>query len=101
MVPRRTSSSHNINDFSAPDKDQRQPHLDFGAYFSKDKSRHFIKLVNALRAVRPREFAEAMYENEFMAEPRKASEISEAIEELPDRVWYDRHMVARHELGFR
>jgi hypothetical protein len=39
-----------------------------------------------------------MYESEFSMEPRKASEISEAIEELTDRVWYDRHMVARSKL---
>jgi hypothetical protein len=90
--------SHNVKDFSAPDKDQREPHPDFAPYFSKGKSRYFIKLVDALRAVRPSEFAEAMYESEFTMEPRKASEISEAIEELTDRVWYDRHMVARHKL---
>ena len=90
--------SHNVKDFSAPDKDQRQPHPDFTGYFSKGKSRYFIKLVDALRAVRQTEFAEAMYETEFTMEPRKASEISDAIEELTDRVWYDRHMVARHKL---
>jgi hypothetical protein len=90
--------SHNVKDFSAQDKDQRQPHPDFAAYFSKGKSRYFIKLVDALRAVRPSEFAEAMYESEFTMEPRKANEISDAIEELTDRVWYDRHMVARHKL---
>jgi hypothetical protein len=87
--------THNVKDFSSPDKDQRQPHPDFGPYFSKIKSRYFIKLVDALR---PSAFAEAMYENEFSMEPRKASEISEAIQELTDRVWYDRHMVSRHKL---
>ncbi len=90
--------SHNVKDFSAPDKDQREPHPDFASLFSKIKSRYFIKLVDALRAVRPSEFAEAMYESEFTMEPRKASEISEAIAELTERVWYDRHMVARHKL---
>ena len=90
--------THNVKDFSAPDKDQREPHPDITPYFSKIKSRYFIKLVDALRAVRPSEFAEAMYESEFTMEPRKASEISEAIEELTDRVWYDRHMLARHKL---
>jgi len=90
--------SHNVKDFSAPGHDQREPHPDFNTYFSKIKSRYFIKLVDALRAMRPNEFAEAMYESEFTMEPRKASEISKAIEELTDRVWYDRHMVARHKL---
>jgi hypothetical protein len=90
--------SHNVKDFSAPDKDQREPHHDFAPYFSEIESRYFIKLVDALRAVSPSEFAEAMYESEFTMEPRKASEISDAIEELTDRIWYDRHMVARHKL---
>jgi hypothetical protein len=90
--------SHNVKDFSVPDRDHRQPHPDFASYFSRIKYRYFIKLVDALRAVRPDEFAEAMYEGEFTMEPRKASEITEAIEELTDRVWYDRHMVARHKL---
>ena len=88
--------THNVKDFSAPDKDQREPHPDIAPYFSKIKSRYFIKLVDALRA--PSEFDEAMYESEFTMEPRKASEILEAIAELTDRVWYDRHMVARHKL---
>ena len=90
--------THNVKDFSASDKDQREPHQDIASYFSKTKSRYFIKLVDALRAVRPSEFAEAMYESEFTTEPRKASEISQAIAELTDRVWYDRHMVARHHV---
>jgi len=54
--------------------------------------------IDALRALRPDEFADAMYEHEFTIEPRKSSEISGAIEELTDRVWYDRHMVLRHQV---
>lgn len=96
--PRYVFVTHNTKDFSAPGKDEREPHPDIAPYFSKIKSRYFIKLVDALRAVRPNEFAEALYESEFTMEPRKASEISEAIEELTDRVWYDRHMVARYKL---
>jgi hypothetical protein len=39
-----------------------------------------------------------MYESEFSMEPRKASEISDAIEERTDRVWYDRHMISMQKL---
>jgi hypothetical protein len=85
--------THNVKDFSLPSGDQRLPHPDIAACFTKIKSRYFIKLVDALRALRPHEFAEAMYEHEFTMEFRKASEISAAVEELTDRVWYDRHMV--------
>jgi PIN domain len=88
--------THNTKDFSCSNSDQRLPHPDIAQYFSRVKSRYFVKLVDALRALRPHQFAEAIYEHEFMIEPRRASEISHAIEELTHRVWYDRHMVARH-----
>jgi predicted nucleic acid-binding protein len=90
--------THNKKDFSLPNGDQRLPHPDIAQHFSRIKSRYFIKLVDALRALRPHEFAEAMYEHEFTMEPRRASEISDAIEELTNRVWYDRHMVMRRKI---
>lgn len=93
--------THNVKDFSLASGDQRRPHADIAPFFSRIKSRYFIKVVDALRALRPNEFREAMYEHEFMIEPRSASEIGDAIEEMTDRVWYDRHMVMRHavEMG--
>ncbi|SIN88121.1 hypothetical protein SAMN05443247_00425 [Bradyrhizobium erythrophlei] len=90
--------THNKRDFSLPNGDQRLPHPDVAAHFSRIKSRYFIKLVDALRALRPQEFAEAMYEHELTMEPRRASEISDAIEELTNRVWHDRHMVMRYKI---
>lgn len=90
--------THNVKDFSAQNADQRLPHPDIAAYFSRIKSRYFIKLIDALRALRPMQFAEAMFEHEFTMEPRKASEISDAIEELTNRVWYDRHKVGEYKI---
>jgi hypothetical protein len=90
--------THNVKDFSATNADQRLPHPDIAQHFSRIKSRYFIKLIDALRVLRPNQFAEAMFEHEFTMEPRRASEISEAIEELTNRVWYDRHMVALHKI---
>jgi hypothetical protein len=90
--------THNTKDFSASNADQRLPHPDIAQHFSRIKSRYFIKLIDALRALRPMQFAEAMFDNEFTMEPRKASEISDAIEELTNRVWYDRHKVGEHEI---
>ncbi len=86
--------THNVKDFSAINADQRVPHPDIAEHFSRIKSRYFIKLIDALRVLRPNDFAEAMFDHEFTTEPRRASEISDAIEELTNRVWYDRHMVA-------
>jgi hypothetical protein len=90
--------THNVKEFSATNTDQLLPHPDIAPYFSRIKSRYFIKLVDALRALRPNEFAEAMFEHEFTFEPRRASEISDAIDELTDRIWYDRHMVRRYKV---
>jgi hypothetical protein len=90
--------THNVKDFSATNADQRLPHPDIAQHFSRIKSRYFIKLIDALRIVRPNQFAEAMFEHEFTIEPRRASEISDAIEELTNRVWYDRHMVSRQKI---
>lgn len=91
--------THNVKDFSLPGGDQRMPHPDIADHFSRIKSRYFIKLVDALRVLRPDEFREAMYDNEFIMEPRRASEIADAIEEMTDRVWHDRHMVMRHKIA--
>lgn len=90
--------THNVKDFSATGADQRLPHPDIAQHFSRIKSRYFIKLIDALRVLRPNQFAEAIFEHEFTMEPRKASEISDAVEELIDRVWYDRHMVHRYKV---
>lgn len=97
-IGRSVFVTHNVKDFSLPNGDQRLPHPDIAPYFSRIKSRYFIKLVDALRSLRPREFAEAIYEHEFTMEPRRISEIGEAIAELTDRVWYDRHMVSQHDV---
>jgi hypothetical protein len=90
--------THNVKDFSATNAHQRLPHPDIAQHFSRIKSRYFIKLIDALRVLRPNQFAEAMFEHEFTMEPRRAGEISDAIEELIDRVWYDRHMVGRYKI---
>jgi hypothetical protein len=88
--------THNVNDFSLPQGDQRKPHPDLEPFFSKIRSRYFIRLADALRAVRFNAFQDALYDTEmFDTVPRRPSEIYAVIEELTDRVWYDRHMVSR------
>jgi hypothetical protein len=91
--------THNKRDFSLPNGNEKLPHVDFAGIFSKIKSRYFIKLVDALRAVRPHEFAEAMYEEEFSFEPRRATEISDAVGELTLKVWYNRHKVREEAIA--
>ena len=90
--------THNKKDFSQPSGDQRLPHPDICSYFSRINSRYFIKLIDALRALRPQKFAEAMYEQEFTIEQRRASEISDAVEELTDRGLVRPPHVMRHKI---
>jgi hypothetical protein len=57
--------THNIKDFSHPSADNRLPHPDFAAYFSRIKSRYFISLSEALKRVRPALISDMMLEYEW------------------------------------
>jgi hypothetical protein len=87
--------THNTKDFSDPNADNRLPHPDFAAYFSKIKSRYFISLSEALRRVKPALVTDLMMEQEWTEEPRRMTEIVDVIAELIDKVWYNRHQVRR------
>jgi hypothetical protein len=87
--------THNIHDFSTPHGDQAEPHPDIATLFSQKKSRYFIKLADAVKRARPSLVSELMLDYEQSFEPRSLSEILEAEGELRDKVWYDRHMLAR------
>jgi hypothetical protein len=83
--------THNKDDFSDPHGDKRTPHPDIAPLFSRVKSLYFISLAEALRRVNPGLLAEIRAEEEWTEEPRKLSEILDAIDELFDKVWYGRH----------
>jgi hypothetical protein len=90
--------THNTKDFSHPNSDNRLPHPDIAGCFSKLRSLYFISLGEALRRVKPKEFASLMLEQEWVEEPRRLSEIVEAIDELMHKVWYNRHQVLRQKI---
>jgi hypothetical protein len=92
--------THNKRDFSRVDGDQRQPHPDIAPLFSKIKSRYFISLVDALKRIRPDVKADLL-EQEFnwTDEVRSLSEIQAAMEELWDKIWYDRHKCYEHQIA--
>jgi len=85
--------THNKNDFSLPNGDDRVPHPDFANYFSKIKSHYYIKLSEAIHKVRPELVTDIMIEEEWYEEPRSLSEILEAENEMFDKIWYNRHLV--------
>jgi hypothetical protein len=85
--------THNTKDFSQPGTNEKLPHADIAEFFSKIKSRYYINLAEALRRVEPALVSDLMVEQEWTQEPRRIGEISDAIGELLDKVWYNRHQV--------
>ena len=83
--------THNIKDFSHPNANNKLPHPDIAACFSRVRSLYFITLGEALRRVRPEQFADLMIEQEWIEEPRRLTEILDSIDELTTKVWYNRH----------
>jgi hypothetical protein len=90
--------THNTKDFSHPNADNRLPHPDLAPYFSRIKSRYFISLSEALRRVKPALVSDLMLEQEWTEEPRRLTEILEAIDLLFHQVWYNRHQVTRQKI---
>ncbi len=87
--------THNINDFSLQNSNQKLPHPDIAACFSRVKSLYFITLSEALHHIQPEEFNNLMSEQEWVEEPRGLTEIVDTIDELVTKVWYNRHQVSR------
>lgn len=87
--------TRNTKDFSHPAGSTRLPHPDLAAFFSRVRSLYFVSLALALRRVEPSLVSERMLEAEWEQEPRRLSEILLALDELLDKVWYNRHQNAR------
>ena len=87
--------THNVKDFSRSNANNKLPHPDIAACFSRIRSLYFITLGEALRRVRPVEFADLMIEQEWIEEPRRLPEVRSSIDELTTKVWYIRHQVRR------
>src|SRR5207248_6055060 len=75
-------TTHNTKDFSHPAASNKLPHPDMADCFSRVKSLYFITLGEALRRVQPGQFADLMIEQEWVEEPRRLTEIVQAIDEL-------------------
>jgi hypothetical protein len=83
--------THNKTDFSLVSGNQKLPHEDFVAMFSKIKSMYFINLAECLRRIDPSMVTELMWEQSWSQEPRGLSELMQAEDLLFHQVWYNRH----------
>ncbi|WP_044482067.1 PIN domain-containing protein [Paenibacillus antibioticophila] len=90
--------SHNTHDFSHPNANKKLPHPDIGACFSTTRSLYFISLSEALQYIQPEQFEDLMIEHNWVEEPRRLTEIVEAIDEFSTKVWYNRHQVRREKI---
>ncbi|HTE92197.1 MAG TPA: PIN domain-containing protein [Bradyrhizobium sp.] len=90
--------THNTKDFSHPTGNNKLPHPDMAAVFSRVKSLYFITLGEALRRANPAQFTDLMIEQEWHDEPRRLAEIVDVIDELVTKVWYNRHQVTKEKI---
>ncbi|HEX3430029.1 MAG TPA: PIN domain-containing protein [Rhizomicrobium sp.] len=88
--------THNTKDFSQPQGNTKIPHPDLAALFSQVKSLYAITLSDVLKRIAPGSLRDAEFEENYHEEPRRLAEILEAIDELFDKVWYNRHLGLRY-----
>lgn len=88
--------THNVTDFSG--KDHRQPHDDFEDVFNDSTSLFFNSTSSAIEDLL--DFEEFHYEYSFAweDETRGLQEIMTAMDELFDKIWYNRHMNRMYHL---
>lgn len=87
--------THNKHDFSAPKGDERQPHPDIADLFRDGRSIYSLNLNALLNEQAPDWLDELQAEFEYEDEPRRMSEIVEAIDLLWRQIWYNRHWNTR------
>ncbi len=90
--------THNTRDFSATNVNNKLPHPDIEGYFSRIRSLYFTTLGETLRRVEPALLSEITIEQEWVEEPRRLTEILDAIDLLFHQVWYNRHMNTRYKI---
>ena len=84
--------THNKHDFSLMNGNQKLPHADFAASFSRIKSMYFINLAECLRRIDTMRVTHSMWEHEWSEEPRSLTEMLKAMDTLTQQIWYNRHM---------
>ena len=85
--------THNKNDFSLKNGNQKLPHEDLEDIFDTPKTQYFINLPEALNSINAELVEHIEFENDWDFEPRSFTEILEVERELEQKIWYNRHQV--------
>lgn len=88
--------THNHTDFSA--NDHRKPHSDFNSIFSNENICYFNTLVSAINEIDSDILAEIKFEEDYTEETRGLQDILDTMDELLDKIWYNRHQNLRFEI---
>ena len=81
--------THNHNDFSA--KDHRLPHEDFSEIFQEPNVFYFNNTPSVINYIDSEILEDIEFEDNYMDETRGLQEILSSMDELVDKVWYNRH----------
>ncbi len=81
--------THNHNDFSA--KDHRLPHEDFNDIFQENNVAYFNNTQSVINIIDADILEDIEFEENYMDETRGLQEILLSMDELVDKVWYNRH----------
>lgn len=91
--------THNTNDFSSKNGNQKNPHEDLLNIFDSRKSQFFINLPEALNTINSELVDEFEFENNWDFEYRSFSEILDVEKELELKIWYNRHKFREHQIN--
>lgn len=88
--------THNHNDFS--DKDHRLAHEDFNEIFQESNVFYFNNTQSVINLIYPEILEDIEFEENYMDETRGLQEILSSMDELVDKVWYNRHCYRKHQI---
>lgn len=88
--------THNHNDFS--DKDHRLPHEDFNEIFQESNVFYFNNTPSVINIIDSEILEDIEFEENYMDETRGLQEILSSMDELVDKVWYNRHCNSRYKI---
>lgn len=90
--------THNKNDFSLKNGNQKRPHEDIADIFDTLKSFYFISLPEALNSINPELFKNIEFENDWEFESRGLTEMMAMENELVQKIWYNRHQIRAYKI---